>query len=228
MSLYAIADLHLSFGTDKPMNIFQGWDKYEERLLSNWNGVVKEEDIVVLPGDLSWAMNFEQAKPDFDFLNKLNGNKIILKGNHDYWWTTMSKMNNFLIENNFNTIKILHNNHFKYNEYGICGSRGWINENGVAADAKVLAREAIRLELSIQSAIKEGLIPIVFLHYPPVYANDCNYDILDVLFKYNIKECYYGHIHGKSCNYAVNGERDGIKYSLVSSDYIQFNPVLIK
>ena len=228
MSLYAIADLHLSFGTDKPMNIFQGWDKYEERLLSNWNGVVKEEDIVVLPGDLSWAMNFEQAKPDFDFVNKLNGNKIILKGNHDYWWTTMSKMNNFLIDNNFKTIKILHNNHFKYNKYGICGSRGWINENGVAADAKVLAREAIRLELSIQSAIKEGLIPIVFLHYPPVYANDCNYDILDVLFKYDIKECYYGHIHGKSCNYAVNGERDGIKYSLVSSDYIQFNPVLIK
>lgn len=228
MSLYAIADLHLSFGTDKPMNVFQGWDNYEERLLSNWNTVVKEEDIVVLPGDLSWAINFEQAKPDFDFVSKLKGNKIILKGNHDYWWTTMSKMNNFLNENNFNTIKILHNNHFKYNEYGICGTRGWINENGIAADAKVLAREAIRLELSIQSALKEGLIPIVFLHYPPVYANDCNYDILDVLFKYDIKECYYGHIHGKACNYAVNGEREGIKYKLISSDYIQFNPVLIK
>ncbi len=228
MSLYAIADLHLSFGTDKPMNVFQGWDNYEERLLSNWNTVVKEEDIVVLPGDLSWAINFEQAKPDFDFLSKLKGNKIILKGNHDYWWTTMSKMNNFLNENNFKTIKILHNNHFKYNEYGICGTRGWINENGIAADAKVLAREAIRLELSIQSALKDDLIPIVFLHYPPVYANDCNYDILDVLFKYDIKECYYGHIHGKACNYAVNGEREGIKYKLISSDYIQFNPVLIK
>jgi predicted phosphohydrolase len=137
-------------------------------------------------------------------------------------------MNRFLSENNFDTISILHNNHFQYEQYGICGTRGWINENGNTADAKVLAREAQRLEVSIKSALNAGLVPIVFLHYPPVYADNCNYNILDILFRYNIKECYYGHIHGKSCDYAINGERDGITYRLVSSDYAQFSPVKIK
>lgn len=228
MSLFAIGDLHLSFGCNKPMDIFAGWDDYVNRLETNWNENVKHDDVVVLPGDLSWGMNLEEAKLDFEFLNRLNGQKIISKGNHDYWWTTMLKMTNFLSQNSFDTIKILHNNHYKYESYGICGTRGWISENGVLADTKVLAREAIRLEMSIQSALKENLEPIVFLHYPPVYANDCNYDIIDVLIRYNIKECYYGHIHGKGCNYSINSEIDGIRYQLISSDFVQFNPVLIK
>jgi predicted phosphohydrolase len=210
------------------MDIFNGWDNYTERLTYNWNLNVTSDDTIVLPGDFSWAMNFDEAKADFDYLNKLNGRKILLKGNHDYWWTTLSKMNRFLSENNFDTISILHNNHFQYEQYGICGTRGWINENGNTADAKVLAREAQRLEVSIKSALNAGLVPIVFLHYPPVYADNCNYNILDILFRYNIKECYYGHIHGKSCDYAINGERDGITYRLVSSDYAQFSPVKIK
>jgi predicted phosphohydrolase len=228
MSLFAIGDLHLSFSSNKPMDIFGGWDNYTERMTYNWNRNVAPDDTVVLPGDFSWAMNFDEAKADFDYVNKLNGKKILLKGNHDYWWTTLNKMNRFLSENSFDKISILHNNHFRYEQYGICGTRGWINENGNTADAKVLAREAQRLEVSIKSALSAGLIPIVFLHYPPVYADSCNYNMLEILFKYNIKECYYGHIHGKSCNYAINGECDGIKYKLVSSDYVQFNPVLIK
>jgi predicted phosphohydrolase len=228
MSLFTIGDLHLSFSSNKPMDIFNGWDNYTERLTYNWNLNVTSDDTIVLPGDFSWAMNFDEAKADFDYLNKLNGRKILLKGNHDYWWTTLSKMNRFLSENSFDTISILHNNHFQYEQYGICGTRGWINENGNTADAKVLAREAQRLEVSIKSALSAGLVPIVFLHYPPVYADSCNYNILEILFKYDIKECYYGHIHGKSCNYAINGERDGINYRLVSSDYVQFNPVQIK
>lgn len=228
MSLFTIGDLHLSFSSNKPMDVFSGWDNYTERLTYNWNKNVTSDDTVVLPGDFSWAMNFKEAKADFDYVNKLNGKKILLKGNHDYWWSTLNKMNVFLSENEFSTISILHNNHFKYENYGICGTRGWINENENTADAKVLAREAQRLEVSIKSALSVDLEPIVFLHYPPVYADSYNCNILEILFKYSIKECYYGHIHGKSCNYAINGERDGVKYRLVSSDYVQFNPVFIK
>jgi len=227
MSLYAIADLHLSLSVNKPMNIFGGWDNYVERLTENWNSTVAPEDTVVLPGDISWGMDLDEARADLDYVNKLNGVKIISKGNHDYWWTTMSKLNKFIDENGFDTIKFLHNNHYAYGKYGICGTRGWINETEVPADAKVLAREAQRLEVSIQSSVKDGLEPIVFLHYPPVYGNECNYEILDVLYKYGIKECYYGHLHGRSHKNAVCGVRDGICFHLISSDFVQFCPVLV-
>lgn len=224
MSLFVIADLHLSLSVNKPMDIFGGWDNYVERLTENWQSSVAEDDTVVIPGDVSWAMNFVEAKADFDYLNKLNGRKIIIKGNHDYWWNTMSKMNRFIEENGFDTINILNNNHYSYENYGICGTRGWINETEVPADAKVLAREAQRLEMSIRSAIDDGKEPLVFLHYPPIFANDYNYDIIDVLFKYNIKKCYYGHLHGKAHRYAVCGEYDGINYELIASDFVQFAP----
>ncbi len=227
MSLYAIADLHLSLSVNKPMDIFGGWDNHVERLTENWNRTVSPDDTVVIPGDISWGMDLDEAKADFGYVNSLNGTKIISKGNHDYWWSTLSKLNKFLDANGFYSIKFLHNNHYVYGKYGICGTRGWINEPGESADAKVLAREAQRLETSILSALKEGLEPIVFLHYPPVYGNESNYDILDVLFKYNIKECYYGHLHGRSHKNAVCGERDGINFHLISSDFVQFCPVLI-
>ena len=224
MSLFVIADLHLSLSVNKPMDIFGGWDNHVERLTENWQSSVAEDDVVVIPGDVSWAINFDEARADFDYINKLNGKKVILKGNHDYWWNTMSKMNRFLDENGFDTIKIINNNHYPYGEYGICGTRGWINESEVPADAKVLAREAQRLEMSIKSALADNKEPIVFLHYPPIYANDYNYDIIDVLFKYNIKKCYYGHLHGKAHRFAVNGVYDGIEYQLISSDFMQFAP----
>lgn len=228
MALYAIADLHLSTSVNKPMDIFGGWEGHVERLAENWNKTVSEEDTVVIPGDISWGMDLSEARSDFDFINRLNGVKIIAKGNHDYWWTTMSKLNAFLAENGFDSIKFLHNNHYAYGKYGICGTRGWINETSVPADAKVLAREAQRLEVSVKSALDEGLEPIVFLHYPPLYGNECNYDILDVMYKYNVKECYYGHLHGKSHKYAVCGERDGISFHLIAGDFVQFCPALVK
>ncbi len=227
MALFAIADLHLSLSVNKPMDIFSGWDNYVERLSENWTKIVSDEDTVVLPGDISWGIDLNEAKADFGFINGLKGTKIILKGNHDYWWSTMSKLNSFLKENRFDTIKILHNNHYRYEEYGICGTRGWINETDIPADAKVLAREAGRLETSIQSALAEDLEPIVFLHYPPIYGDEYNYDILDVMYKYNIKKCYYGHLHGKAHKYAICGERDGIDFRLISGDFVQFCPIRI-
>ena len=249
MSLWVIADLHLSLSVNKPMDIFGGWDDYVSRLTENWQNSVKQDDVVVIPGDVSWEMNFEdwlskvqdqdivllpgdltwamhleEAMEDIQRVGELPGRKLILRGNHDYWWNTMAKMNRFLDENNFNSIKILNNNHYSYGEYGICGTRGWINESEVPADAKVLAREAQRLEMSIRSALDDGKKPIVFLHYPPIYANDYNYDIIDVLFKYDIKQCYYGHLHGKAHRFAVCGEYDGIDYQLIASDFVQFAP----
>ncbi len=227
MALFAIGDLHLSFGTNKPMDIFRGWENYVDKIKENWENNVKPEDTVVLIGDTSWAMSFDDAVADFAFVNNLPGKKIILKGNHDYWWNTVSKMNKFFAENNFDTLNILHNNHFQYENYGICGTRGWINETEVSADKKVLLREAGRLETSLLSVKKAGLEPLVFLHYPPVYSVNINVEILDVLNKYSIKQCFYGHIHGRSCDYAINGVRDGIDFKLLSCDYIQFNPYKI-
>ena len=228
MSLFAIDDLHLSLSVNKPMDIFgERWANHVEKLTKNWNETVSENDVVVIPGDISWAINFDEAKADFDYINKLNGTKIISKGNHDYWWSTLSKLNAFLSENSFDTIKFLHNNHYPYEKYGICGTRGWINETSVPADAKVLAREAQRLEVSIKSALSENLEPMVFLHYPPVFGNESNYDILDVMYKYDVKECYYGHLHGNAHKYAICGEREGIKFNLIAADFVQFCPKLI-
>ena len=224
MALYTIGDLHLSLSTAKPMDIFDGWHNYVEKIKENWCNLIRTEDTVVLAGDISWAMSIEQAEIDFKFVNDLPGEKIILKGTHDYWWTTKTKMENFFDSRGLTTLKILHNNHYQYKEYGICGTRGWINETTEPADAKVLAREAARLDMSIKSAVNVGLIPIVFLHYPPIYAGNYNYDILNVLYQHNIKQCFYGHIHGKSSNYAINGERDGINFKLIASDYLQFCP----
>ncbi|MCC8131680.1 MAG: metallophosphoesterase [Ruminococcus sp.] len=227
MSLFTIADLHLSLSSDKPMDIFGGWDNYVERLERNWQNVVKPEDTVVIPGDISWAMDLEGALEDFRFISNLNGHKIISKGNHDYWWSTKTKADKFLAENGINNISFLHNNHYKYEDFGICGTRGWINDGSEPADAKVIAREVIRLELSIQSALSEGLTPIVFMHYPPVYAGVENPVILEILKKYEVRLCFYGHLHGKSHGLAINGEKYGINFRLISSDYLQFMPLNI-
>lgn len=228
MALFVMGDLHLSLSSDKSMDIFGGWENYVERIKENWNREVSPEDTVVVPGDISWAMSLKEAVADFSYIHELPGRKIILKGNHDYWWTTAAKMNNFLAENGFDSIYILHNNHYAYENYGICGTRGWINDDSEPADAKVLAREAQRLETSIASAENAGLEPLVFLHYPPLYGNEYNPDLLEVMYRHNIKRCWYGHIHGrKGHQNAVNGERDGIVFQLVSADYVQFCPVKI-
>lgn len=225
LSLFVIADLHLSLSVNKPMDIFGGWKDYVQKIEDNWQKKIKPEDTVVIPGDISWAMGLEQSVKDFEFLNRLNGKKIISKGNHDYWWNTKSKMDKFFANNGFDTINILHNNHYEYEGIGICGTRGWINETSEPADQKILAREAARLTLSIESALKAGLKPVVFLHYPPIYGTSCNYDMLEVLHKYKIEWCFYGHIHGKGHGYAINGCRDNVNYRLISSDFLQFDPM---
>ena len=228
MSLYVLADLHLCFGDPaKTMSIFAGWTDYQELIEKNWTELVRDEDTIVLPGDISWGMSLSGAAADFRFIESLPGTKIIIKGNHDYWWTTKKKMEEFLASEGCESIKILHNNHYRYGEYGICGTRGWVNGTDTKdeQDEKVLRREVQRLETSIQSALKEKLTPIVFLHYPPIFGTNFNYDILDVLYKYDIKECYYGHIHGRSAHeLCVKNTYDGINFHLIAGDYLQFVP----
>ena len=178
MRLFTIGDLHLSFGVpEKPMDIFGGWKDYQTLLEQSWREKITEEDTVVLAGDFSWGMNLQQAEADFAFVQKLPGKKILLKGNHDYWWTSLKKMEDFFTAHGFDSLHILHNNHYAFGQYGICGTRGWVSMQGEAADAKILAREVQRLQVSIQSAVSAGLEPIVFLHYPPIYGSSMNYDI---------------------------------------------------
>ena len=206
------------------MDIFDGWENYTELLGQSWNSLVSAEDTIVLAGDISWAISLEKGYEDFKWIHNLPGRKIILKGNHDYWWNSRKKMEETFEKWGFDSLNILHNNHFQYENYGICGTRGWVNMPGESADAKVLAREAGRLSVSIESALAAGLQPLVFLHYPPLYGSSYNYDILDVLYKYDIKNCWYGHLHGPSIKYAVNGERDGVDFRLISGDFLQFRP----
>lgn len=209
------------------MDIFSGWRDYAARLQENWQKKVKPEDTVVLAGDISWGMDMEEALEDFRFIDRLNGQKIILKGNHDYWFSTKTKVENFLKEHGLFTIKILFNNAFLYENLAICGTRGWFNEPGERADNKVMLREAGRLRLSLEAGKQLGKQPIVFLHYPPVALNSVSKELVDVLQEYGVKECYYGHLHGKSCENAVRGQQDGIFYQLISCDYVQFDPVLV-
>lgn len=229
MSLYVIGDLHLTFSDpSKTMEVFPGWENYQERIEKNWLETVKPEDTVVIAGDLSWGMSLQQAESDFRFINGLPGRKLILKGNHDYWWVTKKKMETFFAENGFDTLNIIHNNHYAYENYGICGTRGWVNGTDGSRDVqdeKVLKREVQRLETSIKSAVEAGLEPLVFMHYPPIFASNFNYDILEILYRYNIKECYYGHIHGRSAHeLCVKNTYDGVNFHLISGDYIHFMP----
>lgn len=228
MALFAIADLHLSMGTDKPMDIFKGWHDYSSRLENNWRNLVGENDTVVVAGDISWAMRLEECYEDFKFLNSLPGNKILLKGNHDYWWATKKKIDEYLKANSFDTISILFNNSFTVDGVTICGSRGWYYDADTDADIKVINREVGRLKLSLDS-VKDTKTPVVFLHYPPVYSElECK-EIMDVLKDYGIKECYYGHLHGSHTHKnAVTGMYKGINMHLISTDYVDFTPVLVR
>ena len=225
MSLFAIADTHLSLGTNKPMDSFPGWNDYVARLGNNWNSIVKEEDTVVIAGDISWAINFNELYEDFSFLNDLTGKKIIVKGNHDYWWNTLSKMNKFIEENNFDSINILQNNSYDVDGISVCGSRGWMFESSEEHDEKILSREVGRIKMSLDSAVNENRI--LFLHYPPITTNSSCNEILDTLKEYGIKKCFYGHLHGMATKYAFEGEYDGIDFKLISADRLSFVPKLI-
>ncbi len=224
MSIFAISDLHLSFGTDKPMDIFRGWDNHTDRILANWNRLVGENDTVVLPGDFSWSLKLEDTKADFKFLKKLNGKKIILKGNHDLWWSTVKKLREFFAQNDINDVEILFNNTVVAENYAIAGTRGWFYD--AAADDKIIAREVGRLRKSLDEAQKTGLPILLFLHYPPVYGSEVCREIFDVIKEYKIDTVYHGHIHGSGLNNAVK-EFEGVKFRLISCDCIDFTPLFM-
>ncbi len=226
MKLFAISDLHLPFGADKPMDIFGGWDNYTERLKDNWQKIVSADDTVVIAGDFSWTLKLEDSLPDFEFLNELNGRKILLKGNHDYWWSTKTKIDNFLKDNNFDTVKILYNNAYKVGDFAVCGSRGWVYDGTGEFDEKVILRECGRLETSIKQALELGGKIKVFLHYPFAYGDYVSNEIFEVLKKYDIKEVYFGHIHGIGRNNIIS-EFEGIKCRVTSCDLVNFVPQLI-
>lgn len=229
MSLFVIADVHLSFGADKPMDVFKGWENYTVNLEKSWRRLVKAEDTVVIAGDISWAMKLEDTIADFTFLQNLPGRKILLKGNHDYWWSTKAKMDKFLVDHGFHTLSVLHNCTFETEDYALCGSRGWFYDAEQDADKRILLREAGRLRMSIEAAMKTGKEPIAFLHYPPIYNNMECPEILNVLREYPIKRCFYGHIHGgNAARYAFNGERYGIQFRLVACDHVHFTPLLVE
>lgn len=229
MSLFAIADTHLSFGADKPMDVFQGWEGFERRLEENWRAIVQDNDTVVIAGDISWGMDLRQTLPDFRFLHALPGRKIIMKGNHDYWWSTKKKADTCFADNGLDSLSVLFNNAFDVGPVAVCGTRGWLAESNSEEDKKVLQREIGRLRMSIQAAKAYGKEPVVFLHYPPINADGswCE-DIHAVLREEGVRRCYYGHLHGPSCRNAVNGELDGIRLTLISCDYLQFVPRLIE
>ena len=227
--IYAIADLHLSFGTNKPMDVFSGWSNYTERIRENWQRLVEPDDTVVIAGDISWAMKLNEINKDFEYIQSLNGKKIILKGNHDYWWTTKSKMDKYIKESGFDSISILHNNYYVVEDTAICGTRGWFYDAEKDEDMLILKREVGRLKMSIEPAVKAGYKPVVFLHYPPVYNGmECT-EIMDVLREYEIEKCFYGHVHGgNAAKKAFVGEKDGIHFRLVACDYVKFTPMSIK
>lgn len=224
MALYAIGDLHLCLGAAKPMDIFGGaWVGYMDKLRQGLS-VIKPEDTTVLLGDLSWALDLFGAKEDFSFINDIPGRKIILKGNHDYWWSTASKFYKFCAENGFENQYILHNNHYVYENWAICGTRGWFfeEERGGEHDEKVFKRELMRLEASLQAA--GDMEKIVFLHYPPKYKGYECAPILELLEKYGVGRCLYGHLHGPSHGLAMEGVWNGVDYRLVSADRLNFQP----
>ena len=225
MAVYTISDLHLSFGAQKPMTIFKGWDNYEQRIAANWTRRITPEDTVVLPGDLSWAMKLPETAADLAFLHRLPGKKIILKGNHDLWWSTMKKVTAFLDENKFDSILPLFNNAYVAEDFAVCGSRGWFYDAG-EADQKIVLREAGRLQTSIEAAKATGKPPLVFLHYPPVYGEYVCREIMEVLHRHGIQTVYHGHIHGAGCHNAV-AEFEGITFHLVSCDCMDFTPLCI-
>ena len=227
MALYAIGDLHLCLGAPKPMDIFGGaWVGYMEKLRQGMS-VIGPEDTTVLLGDLSWALDLENAKADFAWINEIPGKKIILKGNHDYWWSTAAKFYKFCGENGFTDQWILNNNFYEYDGYAICGTRGWFYEEQRSGehDEKVFKRELMRLESSLKAA--GDLRKIVFLHYPPKYKGYECPEIIELLKRYDVRQCFYGHLHGASHGLAMEGQWDGIEYRLVAADKLGFKPFMV-
>ena len=227
MALYAIGDLHLCLGAPKPMDVFGGaWVGYMEKLQAGMS-CIRPEDTTVLMGDLSWALDLPGAQADFAWINRIPGRKILLKGNHDYWWSTAAKFEKFCREHGFENMHLLNNNCYQYGDYAICGTRGWFfeEERSGAQDEKVFRRELLRLEASLKAA---GDRPkLVFLHYPPRYKGYTCPEILALLEQYAVRRCFYGHLHGASRKLAMEGLWDGVEYQLLSADHLDFSPFTV-
>jgi len=228
MAIYTIADLHLSFGTNKPMDIFGfNWEKHDEKIASDWIKKVNNDDLVVLAGDFSWAMNLDDTIKDFEYLNSLPGKKLLLKGNHDYWWTTLTKMRKFLEKHNFENIDFIQNNYYVFENKVITGVRGW-EISSTEEDKRILNREKLRLQMELEAIQKQedsSKEIIIFMHYPPYerFEENQNNPFASILEKHNVKKCYYGHLHGIAGYENVREyELYGIKYRLISADYLDF------
>ncbi|MBQ7960877.1 MAG: metallophosphoesterase [Clostridia bacterium] len=230
MAIFALADLHLSFGTDKPMDVFGAkWENYTEKIYENWQSIVSNDDLVLIPGDVSWATYISDAYKDFKFINELKGRKVIIKGNHDYWWTTLKKMEEFLADNSFDTIRILNNNAVAFEDAAICGTRGWsVQDNNDEDDERIIDREKKRLILTLEEAIKlKKKRLIVGIHYPPFDRHGEENGFLEIMRNYGVDICAYGHLHSYAHKNAVEGNLGGVELRLVSGDFVDFRPVKI-
>ena len=235
MSLFSIADLHLSQTVNKPMDKFGSrWTDHTEKLVKRWKAVVTDKDTVVIPGDISWAISLEEALEDLLLIDSLPGQKLLGKGNHDYWWGTLTKMYEFLEAHNIKTIKFLYNNAYEVEDYIVCGTRGWYveeklqNEKNADYD-KIVNRENQRLELCLKEAEtlrgNSDKPILVYMHFPPIFKSFICRELIDTLKKYNIKNCYFGHIHGLY-NIGKTVEFEGISFTMISSDYLDFIPMI--
>lgn len=227
MALYAISDLHLALSGDKPMDVFgQHWYKHDEKIKENWYSKITETDTVLIGGDISWSMKMEQGMKELEWIHKLPGKKIIIKGNHDYWWGSISKLNSL-----FSNMSFIQNNFFTYEDWAICGTRGWIcpgSESFSLKDEKIYTRELIRLRLSLEGAVKQGHKKIIcMIHYPPTNDKYESSGFTDIFEEFGVAKVIYGHLHGPSLSRVLNGEKNGVEYIMTSCDYISFNPVKI-
>lgn len=227
MSLFAISDLHLALNTDKPMDIFgEHWYKHEEKIRANWIKKITSNDTVLVAGDISWSMKMKEGLMDLEWIHNLPGRKILIKGNHDYWWQSISKLNSL-----YDDMDFIQNNFFSFEDYAICGTRGWIcpgGDNFSKNDEKIFNRELIRLRLSLNSAVKNGFKKfIVMLHYPPTNEKFTETEFVKIFNEYQVSKVIYGHLHGPSLKKVLEGEFEGVEYILTSADYIDFNPIKV-
>ena len=249
--LYAIGDLHLSLAAGKPMDIFGGaWDGYLPKIEQGLSALT-EADTLVLAGDTSWGMSLGGALADFQFLERFPCRKLLVKGNHDYFWETAAKMKRFFAENGLYTFDVLHNNSFLVGDTAVCGTRGWFYEEeerhrparressfskpdrgprmalDTSHDAKLLNRETLRLRASLEAGRALGGEPAVFLHYPPLYEGYRCDPLVGVMTEYGVKRCYFGHLHGHARSRAIEGAYRGIEYRLISADHLGFAPARV-
>lgn len=227
MALYAISDLHLSFSTDKPMSIFgDNWIEHENKIKKNWEEKINENDTVLIGGDISWSMKADESREDLKWINDLPGRKIIIKGNHDYWWSSITKLNSLYDGMNF-----IQNNYFNYNEWAICGTRGWIcpgSDKFAEKDKKIYDRELIRLRLSLESAQKDGYEKFIcMIHYPPTNEKFNSSGFIEIFNEFKVEKVIYGHLHGPALGKVIQGTYDGVEYIMTSCDFINFDPVKI-